>query len=374
MKGIEEKLKIMIEKIRGFKDKIKKNEILQAKVWENKKTYLPIILNKIDDEVKNFPDFNMKEAFYDPEKMLYMQLKGLVSFISKYSDAVPSVRFNFGTGFIPSVFGLESEIFEDKMPWLKKHLSKEEIKGFQYEDFEEIEELGLMKKVKDYFTVYKNYLSEEIKIYLPDTQGPFNIAHLIRGNEIFIDIYDDIEFFKFLLELTTFVYIKITEKLKKLIKENLKMSYHSGYYFIAKGGIRICEDSTTLLSPKHIEVVLTYTQKCLKYFGGGWIHYCGETNHFFDAVIEIPELTGINLGIVHPEKLDEKKLFRKINNKNKVYMGSIPRKKDEDWKDYLKRIFELSEGKNLIFIPSLRGDEKIEEVYEFWRKLNDQNF
>ncbi|MCM8802734.1 MAG: hypothetical protein NC827_05440 [Candidatus Omnitrophica bacterium] len=362
-----DKIKKMIEKVEKFKDKIGKNKILQKNVWENKKTEIPIILNKQDIEIKNYPDFNLKESFYNPEKMLYMQLKGIINIVSEYSDACPSVRFNFGTGFIPSIFGLESEIFEDKMPWLKKHLSKEEIKKFKFDDFEKIENMGLMQKVKEYFEVYKEYLTEDIKIYLPDTQGPFDIVHLIRGDEIFTDIYDDLEFFKFLLEISTFVYIKTTEKLKQIIGEDFKKSYHGGCYYIEKGGIRICEDSTTLLSPKHIEIVLNYTQKCLKYFGGGWVHFCGKAEHLFNMACEIPELTGINFG--NPEKYDFNYIFKKLNEKNKVYLGNVPRERSETWKDYLKRVYEICEGKNLIFISSLKENEKVEEVYEYWRIL-----
>ncbi|MCX7917365.1 MAG: hypothetical protein N2589_04485 [bacterium] len=364
---IRDRIKKFVEKIEKYERKIKENRKKQEIIWQNEKTKIPIILNKDYEEFKNYPEFNMKESFYEPEKMLYMQLKGVINYVSEYSDACPSIRFNFGTGFIPSIFGLESEIFEDKMPWLKKHLSKEEIKKFKFDDFEKIEDMGLMVKTKEYFQIYKKYLPEEVKIYLPDTQGPFDISHLIRGDEIFTDIYDDFEFFNYILEISTFVYIKVTEKLKSILNEPLNKSFHSNFYYIDKGGIRICEDSTTLLSPKHIENILTYTQKCLKYFGGGWIHFCGKAEVLFNIVCDIPEVCGINLG--NPEKYDFKCIFRKINEKNKVYLGIVPRNENENWKDYLKRIYDLSEGKNLIFIPILKEGEKSEKFYEFWEKL-----
>ncbi len=365
---VKEGLKRMIEKIENYKVKIIENREKQKDVWKNKKTYIPIILNRNDTEFKNYPNFNMKESFYDPEKMLYMQIKGVINYVSEFSDCVPSVRFNFGTGFIPSIFGLDSEIFEDKMPWLKKHLSKEEIKKLKSNDFEKIEKLGLMRETKKYYKIYKKYLKNGIiKIYLPDTQGPFDIAHLLRGDDIFFDIYDDFEFFKYLLEISTYVYIKATEKLKKLIGENMTESYHSGTYYIGKGGIRICEDSTTLISQKHLETILTYTQKCLKSFGGGWIHFCGKAERLFELIVEIPEVSGINFG--NPEKYDFNFVFKKLNEKNKVYLGNVPRKTNETMKDYLKRVYEISEGKNLILIPTIKENEKIEEIYDYWNSL-----
>lgn len=364
---IEEMIKQMVEEIENYREKIEENRIKQKRVWKNKKTEIPIILSVEKDEFKNFPDFNLKEQFYDPEKMLYMQLKGIINSISNYSDAVPSVRFNFGTGFIPSIFGIESEIFEDKMPWIKKHLPKEEIKNLKISNFSDIENLGLMQKVRSYLEVYQKYLKDRsIKIYLPDTQGPFDIAHLVRGEDIFTDIYDDFEFLKNLLEICTYIYIQATKKLKELIGEDLYTCFHSGVFYVGKGGVRICEDSTTLISSKHIEIVMEYTKKCLKEFAGGWIHFCGKAEHLLEAVLEIPEATGINLG--NPEKYNFEELFKKFNEKNKIYIGSIPKRKDENWKDYLKWVYEICEGKNLIFIAGI-NEERIEEIYDYWQNI-----
>jgi hypothetical protein len=50
-------------------------------------------------------------------------------------------------------------------------------------------------------------------------------------------------------------------------------------------------------------------------------------------------------------------------------MGNVPRKENERIKDYLKRVYEISEGKNLIFIPAIKENESIEEIYDFWNSL-----
>ncbi|MCS7180319.1 MAG: hypothetical protein NZ891_03085, partial [bacterium] len=97
---IRDRIKKFVEKIEKYERKIKENRKKQEIIWQNEKTKIPIILNKDYEEFKNYPEFNMKESFYEPEKMLYMQLKGVISYVSEYSDACPSIRFNFGTGFI----------------------------------------------------------------------------------------------------------------------------------------------------------------------------------------------------------------------------------------------------------------------------------
>jgi len=166
----------------------------QAAVWEGKKPdYLPIILYESALPKRNqYPVFDLKEQFFDPEKMLYEQLWPVLDILRSKSDGVPSVRVNFGTGFLATVFGLEQDIFPDKMPWLQRHLTKEEILKLTVEDLEPIAEKGLMPDCRRYINLYQERLNgTPVKIYLPDTQGPFDIAHLVLGDSIFTEFYDD---------------------------------------------------------------------------------------------------------------------------------------------------------------------------------------
>lgn len=122
----------------------------QAAVWRGEKLdYLPLLLaGGSIPERKNFPSYNLKEQFFTKEKMLYEQVWAVLSTVRAGGDALPSLRANLGTGFLASVFGLEEEVFEDKMPWLKKHLRKDEIKKPSTREFKPNFREGLDTKSK----------------------------------------------------------------------------------------------------------------------------------------------------------------------------------------------------------------------------------
>jgi hypothetical protein len=63
-----------------------------------------------------------------------------------------------GAGFLPTVFGLKQEIFENKDPWLQERLSKEEIGKLNIDDWEDIDQKGLMTKALDYIDYFSDQL------------------------------------------------------------------------------------------------------------------------------------------------------------------------------------------------------------------------
>ena len=66
------------------------------------------------------------------------------------------------------------------------------------------------------------------------------------------------------MELSTQAYIKVSLLMKKIIDESYAIGCHTSRY-MARGGVRLCEDTTTLLSPKIVEeFVIPYIAKALK--------------------------------------------------------------------------------------------------------------
>jgi uroporphyrinogen-III decarboxylase len=250
---------------------------------------------------------------------------------------------------------MKESVFEDKMPWIEKHLSKEEIRNLEFPG--DVKKCGLVPRAVEYIKYFKEKLDGKVNIYLPDTQGPFDIAHLIRGEDIFTDVYDDPKFAYHLMELSTKAYIEVTKVLKEAIGEELNSGYHNNMYMGA-GGVRICEDSTTILSPPLAkEFAIPYTKRALEAFGGGYIHYCGNGNHILDFFLDIKELKGINFG--NSEMHDYTQVMGKLREKGKFYYGSWYKRADENMQDYFKRVLKPLGGvkKSLIFVPS-GGSEK----------------
>ncbi len=348
----------------------------QAAVWRGEKLdYLPLLLAGGSIlERKNSPSYNLKEQFFDKEKMLYEQAWAALSTVRAGGDALPSVRANLGTGFLASVFGLEEEVFADKMPWLKEHLKKEEIKKLSVEGLNPISEKGLISRAKEYMGFFKERLTGKVAVYLPDTQSPFDLAHLIRGDEIFTDLYDDPDFVHHLMELSTYVYIAATKYLKKVVDEPLNTGYHGNSLSMGNCGVRCCEDTTTLLSPDLVKkFVAPYIKKALSPFEGGWLHFCGKGNHLLDIFLGIPEVKGINFG--NPENYDPAKILPKLESKGKIYYGSFPRKEKEGTEEYFVRLLKpLHKKGTLLLVFNLPEGEEPSSVLSLWHSVQDKMF
>ncbi len=149
-------------------------------------------------------------------------------------------------------------------------------------------------KAREIYKFYHEHLNTNIYSYIPDTQGVVDIAHIVRGSEIFIDLKEDPPFVHHLLELCLQGYISVTKAMKEVIGEPLDSGLHGGMA-MENCGVRYCMDTTCLLRPADIkEFEIPYLQRGLEPFGGGWVHFCGYQPHLLDLLVDIPEIRGIN--------------------------------------------------------------------------------
>lgn len=334
--------------------------------------YLPIVFAGNVPELAGLPRFELGESFYDQDKMAVEQLKGAMAAINSGSDTQPAIRANTGTGTVASIFGLKQQILPNDMPWLKEHLSKEQIA--KLEPAEDVSDVELMIHIKKIIEFYKTHLPE-LPIYVFDTQGPFDIAHLVRGDEIFYDFHDDPSFLHHLMDLCTWAYIRATEFAKELIGEPMDRAYHSGIYLSA-AGVRICEDTTTLIGRGELEeFILPYTNRAMEHFGGGFIHYCGKNDHLLDLIIDqMPACKYVNFG--NPDMHDMVAVIRRLARAGKVYYGGLHRQDNETLEDHFRRLLSALDGKRfgLVLSAKLTDEEKAEPqgVIDLYHRLQDQ--
>ena len=367
---IEKLIKIINQKKRidpQGKDRI-------TNVLENKEVdFLPLIFWRPQNISVPGKTYDMKEQFYDKEKMLYAHLEEIEKCAENAFDALLCLRPNFGTIFIPSMFGLKYELPKDTFAWITSRLTKDEIKKFKIPHLGEVD---TMKKAIEYLQFFKEELPEWIQVYLPDTLGPFEIAHSVYGDNIFYEIYDDPSFIHYLLDLCTELYIQVTEKLKKVIGEERESCCHGhalvrGIY-MRNGGTRISEDSATLISPKHIdEFVIPYDKKALNAFGGGFVHFCGKNDYLLESFLKLKEVRAINLG--NPEMFDFDTTMQKFIDYKKCYFGLWPKKDKETLEEYIRRMKEVTDsgtrGLILHFDEAMFPEYSCQDILQKWRAV-----
>ena len=357
-------------------DRIELAKLRQAAVWRGETPEpCPICFNApLTSEQEAIPDANYREAFYDADRMLCSQVRGACRAANARSDAVPSIRANMGTGTLAACMGLEQLIFEDKMPWLQERLTRGQVAELSADD---IRVQGTFERGLDHMRRFRQVMGDSLAVYCMDTQGPFDLAHLILGDDLFYALSDDPPLVHHLMEVCLELGIRAHTWMKEINGEPLGAHCHGSRLYAENMGIRICEDTTALLGPDAMrEFALPYARRLARHFGGAWVHYCGRNDHLTEAVLEIPEIRGINFGHVpghqhdHPFERD----MQRCLDAGKVYAGYWPRREGETGPDYLKRLHEWSALGCLITVGDAAvgadgGFDSVEEALDFWYSL-----
>ena len=314
--------------------------------------------------------YNPKDIHFDSDKMLQNELRAALSVQVAGSAAVPSVRANMGCGIVPALFGVLPELFEDKMPWVQKHLTKEEISDMTVADIKITPEFRQALDHMEYFTQVLR--GSGVRVYPVDIQGAFDTAHIVYGDDIFYQIYDDPEFVHHLLKLSTAAALLAFDECTKRIdgSDDMVAHYNALVMPASNGAIKLSEDTSTLISKAQIEeFVMPYIREIFDATGGGYIHYCGYNEHLYDAVIDESRAWAFNFG--NPDKHDMEAVLRDMALREQFYYGPIPEKKGEARSDYFSRLIEASvmeNGKsNLMLCYICRPEDAETVVAEFNR-------
>jgi hypothetical protein len=245
----------------------------------------------------DWPSFPYNDTFVDPRKMLLDQLRA--PFLHhQLGDHYPlNVRCNYGTVIMPSIFGMEYQLTETSLPWCHHLGDRDKVRQLVDRGVPDLQS-GLGGKCFETARYYRDTLagyprlSQAIVIYHPDLQGPFDIAHLIWGPDIFCALYDCPDLVHALLSLVTETYRIWMKAWKAFVGEGNAFTTHWNFYI--KGGIMLRDDTPVMLSPAHYETfVKPYDQALLDEFGG-CIHFCGTGNAFIASMCKSRNLFGIH--------------------------------------------------------------------------------
>ena len=277
-------------------------------------------LPPIADE--DWPNFEYNETFVDREKMLLSQL-GAPFLHFQAKDYHPlAIRPNYGTVILPSVFGASYQLTETSLPWAHHLPDRKAIRrlidegvpdlygGLGGACFETAEYYA--EKLAPYPT-----LSRETCIYHPDLQGPFDVAHLLWGPDIFLGLYDCPRMVHDLLDLIARTYIAWLCRWKERVGEGNDFTAHWSH--MMRGGAMLRDDTPVMLSQaQYLEFVRPYDQRVLNVFGG-CIHYCGRGDQFIEPMAASANLYGIHAS--QPELNDITKLWRVTREHRLVLLG-----------------------------------------------------
>lgn len=232
-----------------------------------------------------------EEKLADPAVMFTDDLRAIRAHADVGDDKVPSTRVSFGTAQIAAAFGCEMYVPPNNLPCAKTHVLHDinDVNKLEMPD----KNAGWYKKLFDFSEFYMENLPEGVEVQMADTQGTFNNAHLIRGNDILFDFYDYPDKLEIFLDFVTDYLIDLVKNLASYTTNR------DGWFFdwgsLWKGYGRISNCTVHLISPDmYKNFILERDVRFLEGIGGGRIHYCGSYPEVIDSFINLPPVTGFD--------------------------------------------------------------------------------
>ncbi|MDR2434980.1 MAG: uroporphyrinogen decarboxylase family protein [Treponema sp.] len=275
----------------------------------------------------DWPDVNINDCIDDIDMMIYQQLKGVSDVLAEGGGELLSLRPNYGTGIIPSMYSAEIFIMPREtntlpgartlpggMADIKRILDRRET------DFSKALGGRVFYFAERWAELSASYESVKRYAYLynPDLQGPLPLAELLWGSDLYIDIFDEPETVHAALGFFAGVMIDFFKKFHALCPP-FDSEHGVEWGLLHRGAVIVRNDAAMNISgDMYKEFVRPEDQRILDAFGGG-VHFCGKGDHYIEAVSEIRGLSVINMS--QPECNDMEIIYRNTIDKGITIIG-----------------------------------------------------
>jgi hypothetical protein len=337
---------------------------------------LPVIASYPYPDYEKFRPFPHGEVFDNPEKMLFNQFVQTFDqspFLSlQIGDDLPfSIRADFGCVLVASMFGATIEQKDNNPPWVRNadsQVSYDEILNTSLKDFQR----GIIPRVVDRYKMFVDILKEypalesATNITLPDLQGPFDNLELLRGSDIFVEMYSQKQAFLKAMEMMTNAQIGLVRYLSKFISEKVGGISHQ-HGFAIKGGILIRNDTSIMISPQmYRQMISLYDERILDIFGGG-IHSCGKVGSIIEEFLNVNSIACFDFGQSELNEIDK---VYSLANEKKIALVRVAVEEDHLMSGNI--INKYPTGISMIF--RAKSFEHARYVIGTYRKKLQQNY
>jgi hypothetical protein len=256
-----------------------------------------------------WPEVNVSAAIGDEDLMFLQQFGQCAGMLHcERGDGLLTgqllwVRANYGTGILPTCFGAELFIMDRELNTLPTTLplAAPDAISRLLDNGPPDPSAGLGAAVFHFGERLAGILQRHpaiaaaVHVVHPDLQGPMDVAELLWGSGIFVDVFDQPERVKALLDLICETYAVVLEKWYGIFPPPLE-TYAVHWGMLHKGRIMLRDDSAMNFSPAmYEEFIKPYDQRLLDALGGGAIHFCGRGEHFIESMSDSPGLHAVNM-------------------------------------------------------------------------------
>jgi hypothetical protein len=274
---------------------------------------LPLVLG-YPAPAERFRPYPHAEALADPEKMMFNELVSAwgtsICHRAEVGDDLPcTIRANFGCVLIASLFGARIEQVEDNPPWARSFGTREQFVAALRRDPRDFTQ-GWCPRVLEQYQFYRATLAQYpaleriIKLVLPDLQGPLDTVELLRGSELYADVYSEPPLVAEALAKAAAAQIGFARCLARYVNDGPSGWAHQ-HGFLIRGRILLREDSAIMVSPRmYREQIGPYDEQVLRELGGGGLHSCGDIRHNAAEYLRLPSMQCLDLGQPELNDLD----------------------------------------------------------------------
>lgn len=314
---MNDKLIEILKKLDGDLNPDKQSEIYQqhkhALNWK-KVDRLPLVLTFPYPEQVAVCPYPHHEVFDDPEKMLFNELVHAfdtsIFLHSKINDDLPyTIRANFGTVIIASLFGGKVEQRGDNPPWILHFDTLDDFNSiFNCDPLDFSKGIGaqVIERYRFYSEVLADYpnLQKCINIVLPDLQGPLDSLELLRGSSIYEDFIMNPEMVEKGLHLMAQAQLGLAKNIQQYTTEKEDGFSHQ-HAVLIKGNILIRNDSAIMISPDmYAAQVAHHDEFVLNGMSGGAVHSCGKIDFNVPEILKLASLKSFDFGQSYLNDLD----------------------------------------------------------------------
>ncbi len=277
-----------------------------------------------------WPDAPLNAALDDMNLMLYLQLKGASDELAAGGGLMLSVRANYGTGIIPTMFGAELLYLSDEAGMLPgaRPLPGGVDALRAMVDARRIDyERGLSPRVFEFGArwneLVRDYpnIARHVHAYNPDLQGPFALVDMLAGSGLYLALYDEPELVHAALDFMTELYLDYTRRWQALCPP-YDAEHSIEWGLMHRGHTMLRNDAIVNLSERmYREFAQPYDARIFEALGGG-MHFCGRGDHYIAAACELPGLSCINMS--QPELNDMERIYAATIDRDILIVGMPP--------------------------------------------------
>ena len=332
-----------------------RNESLLKSTFQFTNKQAPIVMADVNywtfgDNSRLIPD----DYYTSPRSAFNYQNNKLETHFNEFPEDsyIPFLHPWFGTGVLASAFGVNIICNPKADPATDAAILK---------TFEDIDSLALPEAGKSGYMARvvdtMNYFMEhsQLPISVTDCQGPLATAFQIAGyDNLCYWMQDDPERIHLLMDKISDALIAWVEFQKKLTGQPIDGgSFPLGVKLpLGAGGVWISDDDSVIMSSDlYNEFVRPYNEKVLLHFGGGCIHYCGDSTQNINNYINTKGVTAIN-NFNLDNMTAAAKIRRALREEGIVYMACDFAPLDHRIDDYYRELAQAMDGPEGLIIAS----------------------